>query len=71
MRPFLLSFANWFGEEIAVMEIRFDENDDVVVENIPDDIMANLNNIAKRNDRTVEDEMRDVLIKPYGRDTKG
>lgn len=49
------------------MEIRFDENDDVVVENIPDDIMADLEILAKRNARTIEDEMRDVLIKLYGR----
>ena len=53
------------------MEIRFDENDDVVVEDIPDDIMASLALLAKRHDRTLEDELRDVLTKLFGPEANG
>jgi hypothetical protein len=48
---------------ILGMKILFDENDDVVVEEIPDDLMMMLNSLSKRNNRTIEDEMRDILVK--------
>ena len=42
--------------------IRFDENDDLVVDDIPDDLMADIEQLAKSNERSVEDEMRAILI---------
>lgn len=53
------------------MDIRFDEHDDVVVDNIPDDIMVRLEFLAKRHDRTVEDEMRDALTQMFAPDATG
>ena len=45
------------------MRIRFDENDDLVVEDIPDDFMGQLEALAAQHGRTTEDEMRDLLMK--------
>lgn len=45
------------------MKILFDENDDVVVEDIPDDLMMMLSSLSERNNRTIEDETRDILVK--------
>ena len=45
------------------MKILFDENDDLVVEDIPDDLMVMLSSLSERNNRTIEDEMRDILVK--------
>ena len=45
------------------MKVRFDENDELVIDDIPDDIMQTLEHLAARNGTSVEDEMRAVLIK--------
>ena len=43
------------------MHIRFDSNDDLVIDDIPDDIMTRLEEMALARGRTTEDEMRDLL----------
>ena len=43
------------------MHIRFDSNDDLVIDDIPDDIMTRLEETALARGRTTEDEMRDLL----------
>jgi plasmid stability protein len=47
----------------AAMHIRFDENDDLLADDIPDDLMAELEALAEKHGRTPEDEMRDLLMK--------
>jgi plasmid stability protein len=47
------------------MSIRFDEKDDLVVENIPDDIIAKLERRALARGWTAEEEMRDIFIRAY------
>lgn len=42
--------------------IRFDENDDVVIDDIPDDLMVAIERRAEINGRSVEDEMREILL---------
>jgi len=49
------------------MKVRFDENDDLVIDDIPDDIMQMLEHLAARNDTSVEGEMRSVLCQWVGR----
>lgn len=44
------------------MRIRFDENDDSVVDDIPDGLMVELEALAAWHGRTPEDEMRDLLM---------
>ena len=44
------------------MKILFDDKDDVVVADIPDDLMMMLSSLSKGNNRTIEDEMRDILV---------
>jgi hypothetical protein len=61
----LLSVNRVVREDFG-MKILFDENDDVVVEDIPDDLMMMLSSLSKRNNRTIEDEMRDILVKWAG-----
>lgn len=46
--------------------IRFDENDDVVIDDIPDDIMAAIEHRAATNGHSAEDEMRDLLLTLVG-----
>lgn len=48
--------------------IRFDENDDLVIDDIPDDMMEALDRLAKRNGRSVEEEMRLILFQIVGAD---
>ena len=43
------------------MHIRFDSNDDLVIDDIPDDIMTRLEEMALARGRTTEDEMRDLI----------
>ena len=43
------------------MHIRFDSNDDLVIDDIPDDIVTRLEEMALARGRTAEDEMRDLL----------
>lgn len=59
----MLLSENRAVREYFGMKILFDENDDVVVEDIPDDLMMLLSSMSKRNNRTIEDEMRDILVK--------
>lgn len=43
------------------MKFRFDENDDLVIDDIPDDLMDLTNNIAIERGVSVEDIWRDVI----------
>ena len=54
------------------MKFRFDQNDDLVIDDIPDDVMAAIEARASANGRTAEDEMRDLLtglFRPAASDT--
>ncbi len=42
--------------------IRFDENDDVVIEDIPEDLMTEIESRAATNGHTAEDEMRFIIV---------
>ena len=53
------------------VNIRFDENDDLVVDDIPDDLMAAIEQLARSNERSVEDEMRAILIELFRRSSDG
>ena len=59
----MLLSANRAVREYFDMKILYDENDDLVVEDIPDDLMVMLSSLSERNNRTIEDEMRDILVK--------
>ncbi len=48
------------------MHLRFDENDDLVVEDIPDDIMQALDRRAALSDSSTEDVMRALLLQLLG-----
>lgn len=45
----------------AGCNISFDENDDLVIDDIPDDLMLLIERRAFEHGRTVEDEMRLIL----------
>ncbi|MFM9978616.1 MAG: hypothetical protein ACKVOP_11310 [Sphingomonadaceae bacterium] len=47
------------------MSIRFEDNGDVVVDDIPDDIMAEIDRRAQLRGWTAEDELRDLFIRQY------
>lgn len=44
------------------MKVCFDENDDLVIDDIPDDIMRRLEHLAARNGTSIEEEMRALVI---------
>jgi plasmid stability protein len=45
------------------MRVRFEENDDIVVDDIPNDIMAEIERRAAEKGWSPEDELRDTFIR--------
>jgi hypothetical protein len=45
------------------MKFRFDENDDLVIDDIPDDLIDLVNRHALEKGVTPEDEWREIIIK--------
>jgi len=58
----MLLSVNRAVREFFGMKILFDDKDDVVVADIPDDLMMMLSSLSERHNRTIEDEMRDILV---------
>ena len=50
------------------MKVRFDENDDIVVNDIPDEMMAEIERRANQKSWSPEDELRDIFIRAVSED---
>ncbi len=50
------------------MRVRFDENDDIVVDDIPDEMMAEIERRANEKGWSPEDELRDIFIRAVRED---
>ena len=51
------------------MENDFDENGDLVVNDVPDEIVAEIERRAALREWTVDDELRSVMNEAYARDS--
>jgi hypothetical protein len=56
-------YEQWACEKGIKMRFRFDENDDLVLEDIPDDLVEAVNRRALENGVDPEDKWREIIIK--------